>query len=87
MFISYTVFTIPESYRGILVKSKGWDKRNTLNENYRLIDRICESVQKVTRGDCQAWIGHALSFFPRCKLLTREFENRDHEWVVLYGGW
>jgi hypothetical protein len=31
-----------------------------------LSDRICESVQKVSRADCQAWIRHAMSYFPRC---------------------
>ena len=42
-------------------------RRNTLTADDRLTDRICESVQMVTRVDCQAWIRRAVSFFPRCK--------------------
>jgi len=42
-------------------------RRNTLTADDRLTDRICESVQVVTRVDCQAWIRPVVSFFPRCK--------------------
>lgn len=42
-------------------------RRNALTADDRLSDRICESVQMVTRADCQAWIRHAVSFFSRCK--------------------
>lgn len=41
--------------------------RNALTAVDRLSDRICKSVQMVTRADCQTWIRHAVSFFPRCK--------------------
>ena len=47
-------------------------RRNALTANDRLSDRICESVQKVTRANCQAWIRHAVSLFPRC-----EFEEKN----------
>src|ERR1700730_11306927 len=48
-------------------KSKAGIRRNALTADDRLSDRICESVQMVTRPDCQAWIRHAVAFFPRCK--------------------
>jgi transposase len=48
-------------------KVKAGVRRNVLTADDRLSDRICESVQMVTRADCQAWIRHAVSFFPRCK--------------------
>jgi transposase len=48
-------------------KVKATVRRNTLTADNRLSDRICESVQVVTRFDCQAWIRPAVSFFPRCK--------------------
>jgi transposase len=48
-------------------KVKAGVRRNALTADDRLSDRICESVQMVTRADCQAWIRHAVSFFPRCK--------------------
>jgi transposase len=47
-------------------KVKAGVRRNALTADDRLSDRICESVQMVTRADCQAWIRHAVSFFPRC---------------------
>ena len=46
-------------------KVKAGVRRNVLTADDRLSDRICESVQMVTRADCQAWIRHAVSFFPR----------------------
>ena len=48
-------------------KVKAGIRRNGLSADDRLSDRICESVNKVTRSDCQAWIRHAASFFTRCK--------------------
>jgi transposase len=42
-------------------------RRNALTADDRLSDRIGESVQMITRTDCQAWIRHAVSFFARCK--------------------
>ena len=48
-------------------KVKAGVRRNALTADDRLSNRICESVQMVTRADCQAWIRHALSFFARCK--------------------
>ena len=48
-------------------KVKAGIRRNALKADDRLSDCICESVYKVTRKDCQAWIRHAMSFFPRCK--------------------
>ena len=48
-------------------KVKAGIRRNALKTDDRLSDRICESVNNVTRKDCQAWIRHAMSFFPRCK--------------------
>jgi transposase len=48
-------------------KVKAGVLRNALTAVDRLSDRICKSVQMVTRADCQAWIRHAVSFFPRCK--------------------
>jgi transposase len=49
-------------------KVKASVRRNALTADDQLSDRICESVQKVTRANCQAWIRHAVSFFPRCDL-------------------
>jgi transposase len=46
-------------------KVKAGVRRNSLTADDRLSDRICESVQMVTRADCQAWIRHAVSFFPK----------------------
>jgi hypothetical protein len=43
-------------------------RQNALTADDQLNDRICESIQKVTRTICQAWIKHAVSFFPRCEL-------------------
>ena len=48
-------------------KVKAGVRRNALTADDQLSDRICKSVQMVTRADCQAWIRHALSLFPRCK--------------------
>ena len=48
-------------------KVKAGVRRNALTADNILSDRIRESVQMVTRADCQAWIRHAVSFFPRCK--------------------
>jgi transposase len=48
-------------------KVKATVRRNKLTADDRLSDRICESVQVVTRFDCQAWIRPTVSFFPRCK--------------------
>jgi transposase len=48
-------------------KVKAGVRRTALTADDRLSDRICESVQMVTRPDCQAWIRHAVAFFPRCK--------------------
>lgn len=48
-------------------KVKAGVLRNALTAVDRLSDRICKSVQMVTRADCQAWIRHAVSLFPRCK--------------------
>src|ERR1700730_9388499 len=48
-------------------KIKAGIRRNALSAEDRLSDRICDSVHNVTRADCQAWIRHAMSFFPRCK--------------------
>ena len=48
-------------------KVKAGVRRNALTADDRLSDRICESVQMVTRPDWQAWIRHAVAFFPRCK--------------------
>jgi transposase len=42
-------------------------RRNALTADERQSDRICESVEMVTRADCQAWMHHAVSFFPRRK--------------------
>ena len=42
-------------------------RRNTLTADDRLTDRICESVQVVTRVDFQEWIRPDVPFFPRCK--------------------
>ena len=42
-------------------------RRNALTADDRLSDRIGESVQMITRTDCQTWIRHAVSFFARCK--------------------
>ena len=44
-------------------KVKAGVRRHALTAADRLSDRIRESVQMVTRADCQAWIRHALSFF------------------------
>lgn len=62
-----------------MVQSKGLVRWFTLNANDRLTDRICESVQKVTGPDCQAWFGHAVSFLPRCKLEGRNL------WTTIVG--
>lgn len=48
-------------------KVKAGIRRNALKADDKLADQICDSVNKVTRSDCQAWIEHAISFFPRCK--------------------
>ena len=48
-------------------KVKAGVRRNALSAEDRLSERICVSVHKVTRKDYQAWIRHAISFFPRCK--------------------
>jgi transposase len=53
-------------------KVKAGIRRNALRAEDRLSDRICESVNKVTRSDCEAWIRHATSFFPRCKNEERD---------------
>ena len=49
-------------------KVKAGVRRNALTADDRLSERIYESVQTVTRVDCQAWIRHAVSYFPRCEL-------------------
>jgi transposase len=48
-------------------KIKAGIRRNELRADERLSNRICESVRKVTRADCQGWIRHAVYFFPPCK--------------------
>jgi transposase len=53
-------------------KVKAGIRRNTLSATDILSDRICDSVQKVSRSDCQAWIRHSLSFFSRCKAIERD---------------
>jgi hypothetical protein len=53
-------------------KVKAGVRRHALTADDRLSDRIRESVQMVTRADCQAWIRHALSFFAKC---TQEDTN------------
>jgi transposase len=42
-------------------------RRKSLAADNRRGDRIYEFVQMVTRAGCQAWIRHAVSFFPECK--------------------
>ena len=49
-------------------KVKAGVRRNALTADDPLSERIYESVQRVTRVDCQAWIRHAVSYFPRCEL-------------------
>jgi transposase len=53
-------------------KVKAGIRRNALSATDILSDRICDSVQKVSRSDCQAWIRHSLSFFSRCKAIERD---------------
>lgn len=48
-------------------KVKGGVRKTPLRADDRLTDRICDSVKKVTRSDCQGYIRHAMSFFSRCK--------------------
>jgi transposase len=45
-------------------KVKAGVRRNVLTADDRLSDRICESVQLVTRVNFQAWICPSVSFFP-----------------------
>ena len=54
MLVSATLLTFPKPNRGILGKGKVGIRRNALREEDRLGDRICESVNKVTRADCKA---------------------------------
>jgi transposase len=56
-------------------KVKDGVRRNALTADDRLSDRICESVQKVTHANCQAWIRHAVSFFARCELEETNLQN------------
>ena len=49
-------------------KVKAGVRRNALTADDRLSDRICESVQRMARADCQAWIRHAVSYVPQCEL-------------------
>jgi transposase len=53
-------------------KVKAGIRRNALSATDILSDRICDSVQKVSRSDCQAWIRHSLSSFARCKAIERD---------------
>ena len=72
MFLYSFVLGISKPIEEFWSKVKAGIRRNTLNAIGRLTDRICESVQKVTRADCQAWIGYAVSFIPRCMLEERK---------------
>lgn len=56
-----------KSHTRVLVKGKAGIRKNTLRADDRITDRICESVNKVTRSDCEAWIRHATPFFIRWK--------------------
>lgn len=38
----------------------------SIRKNSKLSDRIEVAYQKITREDCQAWIRHSLTFWPRC---------------------
>jgi transposase len=49
------------------VKIKAGIRRNEIRADERLSNRICESVRKVIRADCQGCIRHAVYFFPPCK--------------------
>jgi transposase len=60
-------------------KVKAGVRRNSLTADDRLSDRICESVQMVTRADCQAWIRMRCHSFQgvRVKLSTCENSERS----------
>ena len=61
-------------------KVKAGVRRTALTADDRLSDHICESVQMVTQPDCQAWIRHAVSFFPSCKQEDNNLEKR--RWLI-----
>lgn len=56
MSVSTAIFASPQPIEEFLSKIKSGIRRYTLSANDILSDRICESVQKVSRADCQAWI-------------------------------
>jgi hypothetical protein len=67
MFIFTTVLSVSDPIEEFWSKVKAGVRRHALTAADRLSDRIRESVQMVTRADCQAWIRHALSFLAKCK--------------------
>lgn len=47
-------------------KLKAGVKRDQLTKFDRLTPRIIHSAGQITPSDCQGWINHSLTFFPRC---------------------
>lgn len=49
-------------------KLKAGVARELLTKDSTLTPRIISSAQNVTTNDCEGWIKHSISFFPRCLL-------------------
>jgi hypothetical protein len=55
-----SVISIADTIEKFSAKVKAGIRRTALSRDELLSDRICESVNKVSRTDCHAWISHAM---------------------------
>lgn len=53
-------------------KLKAGVAREILTKDDTLTPRIISSAQSVTASDCEGWIKHSVSFFPRCPSWNKE---------------
>ncbi|KAI7890202.1 uncharacterized protein EV154DRAFT_396839, partial [Mucor mucedo] len=41
-------------------------KREYLDDTRTLLEKMEEGLRNISASDCQGWVSHSMSYFPRC---------------------